>query len=116
MTLSEKQRRFTHLVKLLIHEAERQGDEPVLGEVMRSQIEAERLSKLGTGSRTSLHVDKLAVDLLLFRGGLYLTKTEDYARLGAWWKQQDINCRWGGDFDGRPDGNHFSYTPDGVRA
>jgi hypothetical protein len=63
----------------------------------------------------SLHYLGLANDLALYIGGVYMTRTEDYAKLGERWKALDPVCRWGGDFrdkKGRPkpDGNHFSVT------
>ena len=117
MTLHQKQARFTLFVARLIDKAVEMGYTPVLGEVQRSQAQALQNAKLGTGIANSLHVDRLAVDLLLFRDGKYLDKTEDYLHLGQWWKSLDpACCRWGGDFTNRRDGNHFSYSPDGKRA
>ena len=68
----------------------------------------------GRGSVDSLHGLRLAVDLNLFKGGRCLTGTEDHRQLGEWWEQQHPRCCWGGRFK-RPDGNHYSFTPDGVR-
>lgn len=117
MTLHEKQARFTRFVARLIDKAVEMGYEPVLGEVQRSQAQAIQNAKLGIGIVNSLHVDRLAVDLLLFRDGKYLSKTEDYLHLGAYWKSLDpAACRWGGDFTKLKDGTHFSYSPDGKRA
>lgn len=58
----------------------------------------------------SKHCDRLAVDLNLFAGGAYASKTEDYKPLGEYWKSLDPANRWGGDFKGFPDGNHFEYA------
>lgn len=70
-------------------------------------------AKVGYGHAKSAHKQKLAIDLLLFRAGKYLSLSEDYKALGEWWKQQHPLNRWGGDFPA-PDGNHFSMTRDGI--
>lgn len=51
------------------------------------------------------HPKRLAVDLNLFKYDVYLTKTEDHARFGKYWKLY-CNGIWGGDFP-KPDGNHY---------
>lgn len=60
---------------------------------------------LGSGEK-SLHPERLANDLNLFKDGKYLTKTEDYKVAGDIWKSLDPLCAWGGDW--KVDGNHFS--------
>lgn len=109
MTLREKQSLFARLMAMLIGEACRRGFEVTLGEVWRSEAEAER-----RGFKNSLHTKRLAVDLNLFRDGEYLRDSEDYKGLGKWWEAQHELCSWGGRFS-RPDGNHFSVTHGGVR-
>jgi hypothetical protein len=119
MRLVELQIAFTRLVPKLIVHAEGLGFEPVIAEVFRPQLQAAYYAKLGKGIKNSLHCDKLAIDLLLFARAhpgadlIYLDTTESYAILGSYWKSLDSRCRWGGDFASRPDGNHFSLTPDG---
>lgn len=56
----------------------------------------------------SLHYVGLAHDLLLYKDGVYLTKTEDYTFAGEKWRGMHELCRWGGDFSSK-DGNHFSF-------
>ena len=58
----------------------------------------------------SLHYEGLAKDLLLFRDGVYLTDTTDYAELGKFW--QCMGGAWGGEWN---DGNHFSLKHEGMR-
>lgn len=54
----------------------------------------------------SLHTLGLAQDISLYDDdGNYLTKTEDYTELGAYWESLDLEFAWGGRFG---DGNHFS--------
>jgi hypothetical protein len=107
MTLREQQSLFVSLVAQLIAEAHRQGFQLTFGEAYRSPEEAARLASLGKGIAKSLHTVRLAIDLNLFRDGVYLSSAESHRPLGEWWKRQHPLCRWGGDF-ARADGNHYS--------
>lgn len=100
--LHQKQIKFAHMVTLLIQHAFACGYEVTLGAALR------------IGDKR-LHGKSLAIDLNLFKQGAYLTKTEDHAFLGAFWKSLDpLNC-WGGDFKTNPDGNHYSLTHGGLK-
>ena len=109
-TLREKQSRFAELAALLILQAIKMGYAVTLGDAFRSPEEARRLWIAGKGSDKSLHCERLAIDLNLFKDGEYLTKTEDYAPLGEWW--ESIGGAWGGRIR-RGDGNHFSLAHGG---
>jgi len=116
MTLREQRCLFTLYVAKLINKATEMGYHVALGEVVRDARIAALNAKSGAGIGNSLHITGLAVDMNLYdSAGKYLDDTESHRPLGAWWKSLDPNCRWGGDFK-RIDGNHYSYTPDGVRA
>lgn len=112
MTLREKQSLFVQLVAGLLAQAPRLGFELTFGEAYRSPEEAARLAKLGTGLKNSLHIQKLAIDLNLFKAGKYLSSTEAHRPLGEWWERQHPLCRWGGRFG---DGNHYSLEHEGRR-
>lgn len=115
MNLREKQSIFANLVAKLIFQAQDMGYQVTLGEALRSPEEAARLAKLGKGTKNSLHIQKLAIDLNLFKDGEYLDSTEDHQRLGEWWEGQsfaDIKCAWGGRFG---DGNHYSIEHAGKK-
>jgi hypothetical protein len=109
MTLRQKQSAFAKLVARLIWHAEEIGFEVTFGEAYRSPAEAKRLHELGIGTLNSLHISRLAIDLNLFKDGIYLSSTESHRPLGEWWESQsippDITCHWGGRFN---DGNHYS--------
>lgn len=51
------------------------------------------------------HPKGLAIDLNLFKNGVWLKTTEAHARFGAYWKA--LGGEWGGDFPG--DGNHYQW-------
>lgn len=116
MTLGEKQRLFAKLLgQFLIWIYEQPGFEVSGGEWERSQAQADANAASGAGISNSLHLKRLAVDLNFFINGVYQDQTEAYRPLGEHWKTLDPLCRWGGDFQTRPDGNHFSLEHEGVR-
>lgn len=114
MTLGEKQRLFTRLVGRLIEFAYAQGYELTFAEAYRTPEQAALNAKAGNGIAKSLHGMRLAVDLNLFRDGIYLTRSEDHRPLGEYWKSLHPDCCWGGDFT-KPDGNHYSLEYGGIR-
>lgn len=63
-----------------------------------------------SGVRFSTHLLCLAVDINLFKDGVYLDKTEDHTPLGEFW--ESIGGTWGGRFK---DGNHYSLEHNGVK-
>lgn len=114
-TLREKQTRFALAAARLIQKAHELGYQMTIGEVERTQAQAAQNAAAGLGISRSLHIERLAVDLNLFRDGRYIVDGEGHTELGAWWKSLDKDHRWGGDFK-KKDFNHYSLTPDGVRA
>lgn len=111
MTLRQRQSLFVSLVAGLILKAEGMGYQLTFGEAYRSPEEAARLASIGAGIKNSLHTKRLAIDLNLFKDGVYLSSTEAHRPLGEWWEEQNPGCRWGGSFKGRPDGNHYELMP-----
>ena len=110
MTLRQKQSLFVLLVSSLISHASSLGYELTFGEAWRSPEEAARLDKLGKGIKTSLHTQRLAIDLNLFVDGAYQRSTEAHRPLGEWWEEQSLDgatCCWGGRWG---DGNHYSIS------
>ena len=99
-SLRQLQSRFVRLVSLLIIFADDQGYELTFGDAY---------AKTGHMSN-SLHYSRLAIDLNLFKGNKYLTKTEDHKILGEYW--ESIGGSWGGRFG---DGNHYSLKYKGRR-
>lgn len=115
MTLTDKQATFAVAVAHLILYANSLGYRVTFGEAWRSEHEAKRHALAGSGIHRSLHQDRLAVDLNLFRGGEWLTRSEDHRPLGEWWEAQShdaLTYVWGG---GWGDGNHYSFLHDGRK-
>jgi hypothetical protein len=115
MTLGQKQRLFVRYVALLIDFAYVRGYELTFGECYRTPEQAAANAAKGTGTLNSLHIQRLAVDLNLFRDGVYLRASTDHKPLGEFWKGLDPLCCWGGDFKPTPDGNHYSMTHEGRK-
>lgn len=115
MTLGEKQRLFTRLVANLIEYAYQNGYEITLGEAYRTPEQAALNAKAGRGIANSLHGMRLAIDLNLFKNGVWLTASEDHKPLGDYWKSLHPSCCWGGDFKPNADGNHYSIEYGGIK-
>jgi len=114
-TLRQKQSRFALDVSRLIQYAYSLGYEITLGEAWRTPEQAKWNAANGIGTSTSLHIERLAIDLNLFKDGRFITDGEGHEQIGEWWKKLGIDYRWGGDF-ARKDFNHYSITPDFKRA
>jgi D-alanyl-D-alanine carboxypeptidase len=112
MTLAEQQRQFPPMVAKLIEFAYSSGYEITIGEAWRSAHEAEWDAQQGKGIGRSLHTIRLALDINLFKDGVYQIDSSAYEPLGVFW--ESIGGSWGGRFS-KPDGNHFSIAFEGVR-
>lgn len=113
MTLREARCAFSRSLATLILHAYEQGYEAAFDEVTDRVTAKDPTTDHMKGS---LHELGLAADILLYKGGVYLTKTEDYQQLGEWWeaygKEQGLPLAWGGRFK---DGNHFSLAWGGKK-
>lgn len=114
--MSALQEEFAQAVAKLIQRAPELGYTVTLGEAWRTPQQAQWDHDHHTGILHSLHMERLAIDLNFFKDGNYIEDGSQLADIGAWWKGLGPTYRWGGDFTHLPDGNHFSITPDGVRA
>lgn len=106
MSLGKKQEKFMRLLPRLIDKAHELGFEVRGGDLFRDpRTNGQHGEKKGYSAKNSVHKLKIAIDLNLFKDGKFCKDTEDHRELGEWWKEQDSECRWGGDFN---DGNHYS--------
>lgn len=109
MKLSEQQQKFASLIPRLIDFARSQGYEVTLGDAYRDpRCFGPVGSAMGYGNKNSRHKLRLALDLNLFKDGVYLATTEDHRCLGEYWESLAPQCRWGGRFR---DGNHYEWNP-----
>ena len=104
MSLSERQQVFArNAARLILYMAE-SNYSCTLGETYRTPEQAALNAKKGIGIKDSLHCKRLAIDLNLFKDGVYLSDTESHRVFGEWWEALDPRNRWGGRFK---DGNHY---------
>lgn len=109
MTLREMRILFTKLISQQVLDIFASGYEVAYDEV------TERITVKDPTSdhmKKSLHHLGLAADLLLYKDGSYLDKTEYHKLFGDMWKARHALCRWGGDWG---DGNHYSLEYKGVK-
>lgn len=104
MKLSERQQVFARNVARLILYMAESNYACTFGEAYRTPEQAALNAKKGIGIAKSLHCKRLAVDLNLFKDGVYLSDTESHRPFGEWWEALDPMNRWGGRFK---DGNHY---------
>jgi hypothetical protein len=100
MSLRKKQSKFARMLADLLIFAYDNGYEVTLGDAW---------ARSGH-KKNSNHYIRLAIDLNLFKDGVYLTSTEDHRLLGEYW--ESIGGAWGGRFD---DGNHYSLEHNGRK-
>lgn len=113
--LGPRQRRFARLTVKLFLEIERRGFTWSYGDAFRDpRVHGEQGVKMGYGEALSAHKNKLAVDINLFKDGVYQKDTEDHRQFGEYWCSLDPDCRWGGNFSTKSDGNHYSMIYKGV--
>ena len=104
MTLGEKQRTFAKMVARLLDKAHELGFEVTLGDAYRDpRVFGAVGEKKGYGHASSAHKQRLAIDLNLFKNGVFLQTTTAHTELGEWWEAQGGS--WGGRFN---DGNSAS--------
>ena len=110
--LRPTQQQFALLAARLILRADELGYGVTLADAYRDpRVFGAMGVRQGYGESRSAHKQRLALDLNLFRGPKYLTRTADHAELGKWWEQQRPDCVWGGRFN---DGNHYSIMYGGI--
>lgn len=115
MNLGALQQEFTYMVARLVYWVyqNRPSYKLTYGEAFRTPEQCVLNAAKGSGISNSLHSRRLAVDLNLFIDGVYQEDSIAYEPLGRYW--ESIGGSWGGRFT-KPDGNHFSFSPDGGKT
>lgn len=113
LSLWEKQTLLMRLLPRLLDRAHELGYQVTGGDLYRDpRVFGAAGDKQGYGASYSLHKERLAVDLNLFRDGRYLTTSEQHRPLGEFWEALHPLTCWGGRFN---DGNHYSIAHDGRK-
>lgn len=102
MSLGSKQRRFTYMVAQLILTAYDMGYELTFGDAYRDP-------RTTYGHPESLHRKRLAVDLNIFKDGVYLKDGTGHDELHDWWDTMGGAERIAADL------NHYSLAYGGMR-
>ena len=96
MSLRKQQSEFALKITYLIQKIYAEGYEVTLGDAWAK-----------TGHKDgSFHYKRLAIDLNLFKDGVWLQDTESHTQFGEYW--ESLGGTWGGRFR-RKDGNHYSW-------
>lgn len=111
-TLHDMQVLHVKLFARLIDYLFAQGYEATWGEAFRTAEQAAWDAAHGTGIAQSVHCERLAVDLQLFKDGVYLTDAAHYKLLADYWVSLDPSCRAGYYFS-TVDADHFSIAWEG---
>ena len=113
LRLGEKQELFARLIAEHITWLYRQGYKVRGGDWFRdSRVHGKVGEKVGYGAAYSMHKDKCALDINLFKNGKYLTTTKSHQISGEKWESRHPLCAWGGRWE---DGNHYSITDAGRK-
>lgn len=109
--LLQRQFEFMRMVPRLVDKAHELGFQVTLGDGYRDpRVFGAMDTRIGYGESRSAHKQRLAVDLNLFKDGVFLPGTADHAPLGEFW--ESIGGTWGGRWR---DGNHYSLDFGGVK-
>ncbi len=109
--LFDKQVKFSQMVAKLIQMANHMGYDVTLGDAFRDERVFGKVGESkGYGQSKSCHKSRLAIDLNLFKDGVFLTDTEGHRPLGEWWELE--GGTWGGRFQ---DANHYSLEHEGRK-
>ena len=81
----ERQQTFTLNVARLIIYINQQGYACTFGETLRTKEMAQIYARTGRGVLDSNHCYKLAVDLNLFKNGVYLSDAKEYRQFAEYW-------------------------------
>lgn len=111
-TLHDRQWLHARCMAKLILWCEANGYEVTEGETWRTKQQAAANAASGAGISNSLHMQRLAVDFNLFKGGV-LQGADAFKPLADYWLTLDPLCAAGYYFHS-VDADHFSVTFQGI--
>lgn len=84
------------------------GYEISLKEALRTPEQQEIYLKTGRSkTKNSYHLKSLAVDLAIYKNGVWLQEKKDLEPIGNYWESLNNVNKWGGHFSSFYDGMHF---------
>jgi len=111
MRLSEAQQEFAyHVGCLLLHIHARPGYSCTIGDAYRDpRVHGSQGQKLSYSAAVSDHKIRLAIDLNLFKDGVYQDDSDAHAEFGAYWEALHPKNYWGvrSASGEQKDGNHY---------
>jgi hypothetical protein len=117
--LGDKQRRFTMRITEWLAWVYAQGYAVTFGEAYRTPEQAALNAKSGKGIANSLHTQRLAIDLNLFRRNsrdewewISDGSAPEWRLVGEHWERMGSDHAWGGRFG---DANHLSIAHEGRK-
>lgn len=110
MSIVQQQTTFSLNVSKLIAHIYEQGYAVTFGDAYRSQEQANIDAAKGIGIKNSLHCQRLAIDLNLFKDDIYITDPASYKQFATYWESLNSANRSGINFP-RGDANHFQMNP-----
>lgn len=116
MSEVEKQNEFIRSLVRFLTWLDLNGYQCSLGEAYRPPELARFYAFEREGIERSRHCDRMAIDLNIFRRGVWLTTVEDLRECGTFWESLSVpglEHKWGGLFN-PADTDHFSIA-DGDR-
>jgi hypothetical protein len=117
-SLGDKQRRFALRISEWLAWVYEQGYAVTFGEAYRTPEQAAINAQKGTGIRNSLHTQRLAIDVNLFRRAgdawewISDGSAPEWKLVGQHWENMSAENRWGGRWG---DANHLSIEHNGVK-
>lgn len=112
--LVDAQSHFTMTLARFLLDLKSLGYQVTLGESYRPPETAKMYAIQGKGIANSLHCDRLAQDLNIFKDAVLLNTFDDLLFAGELWEslsEEKYPCNWGGRFT-RPDCDHYSISID----
>lgn len=105
--LLDQQQQFSAMLGRLLLYITESGYGVTMGECWRTPEQAAYNAAHGSGIKHSLHCDRLACDINIFRDGQWIATPDE---IGEWW--ENIGGTWGGRFGDPP---HFSLSYGGRK-
>lgn len=108
MSLGKDQETFSRLITKHLQWLFDNGYEVRLGDCYRDpRVHGEYGEKVGYGAAKSQHKKKLALDINLFKDGIYLTTSDGHKESAIHWESLNKHCRSGIRYS---DSNHYEYV------